>query len=275
MQYLYTKMHTLEIELVFEPDSVSNNFTHNSPIKPKHIYNIPLDLVSQDTEPADVEPPKQSIQRPSKKEQSQELGLGFVQISVTAATPMVEDADKGFLDDIKEDDESDDAHSVDRESLEKDVAEVVDEILEEASMETHKKVAAEAARAAQERQSKQKPSVTIVDAKRSSGDGASAAASSTVGSIKPKKEPVRSGPPSVPPPPPPVVQQQSLDDNKFEANFDDAQFDANFDDAFDEEPDLPKQHFGGRASIPDELDPNQVCSRGQYEVNFFYCHMVD
>lgn len=223
-----------------------------------HPSKFPLiNANAQDTEPTEVEPPKK-LTRPTKKElridAPQELGLGFVQISVTAATPMVEEADKSFLDDIKEDDESDDAHSVDRESLEKGVAEAVDQILEEASVETHKKVAAEAARVAKER-SKQKPSVTIVDAKRSSSDGPAPAA---VGTMKPKKEPVRSGPPSVPPPPPPVVQQQSIDDNKFEANFDDADFEANFDDAYGEEPDLPKQHFGGRASIPDELDPNQV-----------------
>lgn len=167
----------------------------------------------------------------------QELGLGCVQISVTAATPMVEEADKGFLDDIKEDDESDDgSSSVDRASIEKDVADAVDEILEEARIETHKKVAAAAAAVAKEK-SKQKPSVTIVDAKRTA----------------------RAGPPSVPPPPPPVQeQQQSIDDNKFEANFDDAKFEANFDDAFGEEDELPKQQFGGRASIPDELDSNQV-----------------
>lgn len=82
-------------------------------------------------------------------EHPQELGLGFVQISVTAATPMVEDADKSFLDNIiKEEDESEleeeeeaeAAEAAKRESqqlqrnpeLEKEVAEAVDEIIEEA-----------------------------------------------------------------------------------------------------------------------------------------------
>lgn len=178
---------------------------------------------------------------------------------------MVEEADKSFLDDIKEDDESDDSHSVDRESIEKDVAEAVDEILEEARMETHKKVAEAAAAVAQAKSKQQKPGVTIVEAKRSSDAPKQPAqpaqpAQPVVGIIKPKKEQVRSGPPSVPPPPPPVAQQQqqSIDDNKFEANFDDAKFEANFDDAFGEDTELPKQHFGGRASIPDELDENQV-----------------
>uniref|UniRef100_A0AAG5D9S3 FCH and double SH3 domains protein 2 n=1 Tax=Anopheles atroparvus TaxID=41427 RepID=A0AAG5D9S3_ANOAO len=46
----------------------------------------------------------------------------------------------------------------------------------------------------------------------------------------------------------------------FEANFE-ANFDANFDDAFGQsasQPELPKQVVGGRASIPEELEPHQL-----------------
>lgn len=53
-------------------------------------------------------------------------------------------------------------------------------------------------------------------------------------------------------------------ESNFEANFE-ANFDANFDDAFGEpeppkpvEQPYPKQMVGGRASIPDELDSQQL-----------------
>lgn len=227
---------------------------------------------------SDNQQPQQKS-RPKKEvrvdEHPQELGLGFVQISVTAATPMVEDADKSFLDDIKEDEEPEQISDEDRKSLEKDVAEAVDEILEEARVETNKKVFKKSdSKDKPDNKPKQKPSVTIKDTKKSSVDSPT----STAEVIKTKKEPMRTAPPSVPPPPPPIpIQQQqssSIDDNEFEANFDDAKFEANFDDAFGEEPQLPKQLCGGRASIPDELDPNQVKSIQIFDLILFYVHFV-
>ena len=96
------------------------------------------------------------------------------------------------------------------------------------------------------------------------------------------------------PPEPPVVQQQpqkqqpmQVEEDKFEVDFD-AHFEANFDDAFgnnnnnnnnnatvanndafapsriddafssSSEPEIPKQVVGGRASIPEELEPHQL-----------------
>lgn len=62
-------------------------------------------FMSKDSEPEEERP---RIKKEIKvDDHPQELGLGSVQISVTAATPMVEDADKSFLDNmIKEEDES-------------------------------------------------------------------------------------------------------------------------------------------------------------------------
>lgn len=229
----------------------------------------------QQTESDNQQPQKKS--RPKKEvrvdEHPQELGLGCVQISVTAATPMVEDADKSFLDDIKEDEEPEQISDEDRKSLEKDVADAVDEILEEARVETNKKVFKKSdSKDKPDNKPKQKPSVTIKETKKSSVDSPT----STAEVVKTKKEPMRTAPPSVPPPPPPIQQQQSasIDDNEFEANFDDAKFEANFDDAFGEEPQLPKQLCGGRASIPDELDPNQVQSTRIFYLILLYANFV-
>lgn len=154
-----------------------------------------------------------------------ELGLGFVQISVTAATPMVEDAQKSFLDDtIQEEDEDVDDDSPKNErkrtaELEKGVADAVDEILEEARVETSKRPS-------------QPPPLP-----------------------PPKKvaSPPMDDDDDLPPPPPPE------DGDKFEASFEEhfeANFEANFDDAFGNEAHPPI--VGGRASIPEELEPDQL-----------------
>lgn len=45
-------------------------------------------------------------------------------------------------------------------------------------------------------------------------------------------------------------------EDKFEANFE-AAFEANFEDAF-APTEAPKQVVGGRASIPEELEPHQL-----------------
>lgn len=80
-----------------------------------------------------------------------------------------------------------------------------------------------------------------------------------------------SSPPAMPPPPAPptvirakpdiVPEADAVDPNHFEANFD-ANFDADFDAAFDSPPppedNTPKQVVGGRASIPEELDSQQL-----------------
>ncbi|KAL9700514.1 hypothetical protein quinque_003955 [Culex quinquefasciatus] len=72
---------------------------------------------------------------------------------------------------------------------------------------------------------------------------------------------------SLPPPPleePAAPFEANFDGGSaggaFEANFE-ANFDANFDDAFGSaqpEPEIPKQVVGGRASIPEELEPHQL-----------------
>lgn len=78
-----------------------------------------------------------------------------------------------------------------------------------------------------------------------------------------------SSPPAMPPPPAPptvirpkpdiVPQSEVVDPNHFEANFED-NFEANFDAAFDSPTadNTPKQVVGGRASIPEELNEQQL-----------------
>lgn len=167
----------------------------------------------------------------------------------------MEDADKSFLNEIiKEEDEQEEkgddsiVQSIKRDELEKEVAEAVDEILEEARIETSKRPNSK---------SKQFENSDLRD--EPNNKFANKEASNSLHSRD--KQVPRVGPPSVPPPPPPVP---AVDDNKFEANFE-----ANFDDAFGEpeQHELPKQ-LGGRASIPDELAPHQLeCLQNLKESN--------
>lgn len=117
-----------------------------------------------------------------------------------------------IIKEVDEKDKKDSAQQMMRNEIKRDVAEAVDEILEEARIETSKK---------------------LVDD------------TSVVASFRPEKQTSRSGPPppSVPPPPPPLPAsiEPTKDDNNFEANFE-----VNFDDAFGEPtPELPKQ-LGGK-----------------------------
>lgn len=117
------------------------------------------------------------------------------------------------------------------------MAEAVDEILEEARIETSKR-----------------PQSKPLDKNETNATANKEISNSPV--TREKQQGSRFGPPTVPPPPPPVSTSIE-DDNKFDANFE-----ANFDDAFGEadqtdQPELPKQ-LGGRASIPDELAPHQL-----------------
>lgn len=167
---------------------------------------------------------------------------------------MVEDADKSFLNDIiKEEDENgeqEETSQLKRDTqLEKEVAEAVDEILEEACIESRKQ---------KPPQSKEKPietSKTEIDSKSTEEIIQKESHKAPVDPPVVKQQPARPGPPSVPPPPPPpsIQSRISLEDE------DENMFEANFDDAFGETPEaiLPKQ-LGGRASIPDELEPHQL-----------------
>lgn len=141
---------------------------------------------------------------------------------------MVEDADKSFLNDIiKEEEDSEEIQEDNNKQikrdvqLEKEVAEVVDEILEEAHIETTKRPQQKKTQPVQQTESEEKPM--------------------EVSNVRMEKQP-RVGPPSVPPPKPPVQTASIDDDNQFEANFE-----ANFDDA-----------FGESDSESDELEPHQL-----------------
>lgn len=102
-----------------------------------------------------------------------------------------------------------------------------------------------------------------------SGDDVEAVAESPTSSQSSDSPPI-SSPPAMPPPPAPTVIRPKPDivpeaeADQFEANFE-ANFDANFDAAFDSPPHPPpqedittKQVVGGRASIPEELDSQQL-----------------
>lgn len=246
-------------------------------------------------------------------------GLGTVQISVTAATPMVEDADKSFLNDIiKEEEEDEEEINLDEQKtsagqssknadqlkrdkqLEEEVAEAVDEILEEARIETSKRPQPKKTKTLDKSDSKDEPAKptaapaqppppapvsapaappppapTVVKPEPPkqqpppppppiSSSSSSDLPKAPAGNVVKVDKPMRSGPPppSVPPPPPPM-QTASMDDddNKFEANFE-----ANFDDAFgesDPEPESPQpdlQQQQQKSARPEQL-PKQLGGR--------------
>lgn len=154
---------------------------------------------------------------------SSDGALGCVQISVTAATPMVEDADKEFL--PQEEEES-------RDSPPEPEPEI-----------------------------QQQPQPTQMTASEVYND-------TILEESEPEDdEPIKPPPKMAPPPLPPAAaaaaaqekksDPESPDPNAFEANFE-AAFEANFDSAFDNDSEVPKQVVGGRASIPDELDTQQL-----------------
>lgn len=162
---------------------------------------------------------------------------------------MVEDAEKKFLDDtIQEEDESEleqEEKTIRRDpEMEKEVANAVDEILEEARIETSKA------------RPKQPPPLPPTKVEKSTSEE------------QPPQKPAKPQPPAAPPKPciirpkkeeKPKEKQTEPDafgEDKFEANFE-AAFEANFDDAFAPS-DAPKQVVGGRASIPEELEPDQL-----------------
>lgn len=133
------------------------------------------------------------------------------------------------------------------------MADAVDEILEEARIESSKRPKPKSnSKKSKTSDSKDESIIPTTDkdiSELSNGDP------SVTGANRAEKQAPRTGPPTVPPPPPPSsVQTVSIqDDNEFEANFE-----VNFDEAFGEPtPELPKQ-LGGRASIPDELEPHQL-----------------
>lgn len=226
-------------------------------------------------------------------------GLGTVQISVTAATPMVEDADKSFLNDIiKEEEEEDEEINLDEQKassdqpsqnadqlkrdkqLEQEVAEAVDEILEEARIETSKRPQPKKTKTLDKTDSKDDPAIAKAappaqppPAPPAPAQVAAPAAppppvpsAPTVVKPEPPKQPPP--PPAAPapssdlpkaaaanvvkvdkpmrsgppsvPPPPPPVQTASMDEDD---NKFEANFEANFDDAFgesDPEPESPQ-----------------------------------
>lgn len=127
---------------------------------------------------------------------------------------MVEDADKSFLNDIiKEEEEEDDDEEINLEQqtsakpskhadqlkrdkqLEKDVAEAVDEILEEAALETSKRPQPKKTKALDKSDSKDDPAVTKV----------------TTAPVPPPTAVAVVPPAAPPPPPPPAVKPPSND----------------------------------------------------------------
>ncbi|XP_063699365.1 protein nervous wreck isoform X2 [Culicoides brevitarsis] len=211
-------------------DAPTFNLNFNK-VKHNNKMDMDLDLTSS----AQKKVPAVSIVCEDAEEQSQDPeesgkassngALGCVQISVTAATPMVEDADKEFLPQDEEE-------------------------ARDSPPEPEPEVKQQPPPPQQQQQPQAVTEVyndTILEESEPDEDD----------------EPMKSPPKMAPPPLPPSAvaeeksEPQAADPNAFEANFE-AAFEANFDNAFGNDSEVPKQVVGGRASIPDELEPQQL-----------------
>ncbi|XP_065087860.1 protein nervous wreck isoform X2 [Ochlerotatus camptorhynchus] len=188
--------------------------------------------------------------------------LNFAHIIVTAATPMHEDADKQFSPPPEEQNEE-------------QAEDQATEIIEKQEQETQEVSAKEKSKVEsppkeipqpkpqpkpeQKQQQPTKPPTPPKPAKPPSPPKPVKPAS------PPKEQHKVSSPPSQesalaedPLPAPLEEPAAPFESTAFEANFE-ANFAANFDDAFgNNQVEIPKQVVGGRASIPEELEPHQL-----------------
>ncbi|XP_061506529.1 protein nervous wreck isoform X1 [Anopheles gambiae] len=200
--------------------------------------------------------------------------LNFAQIIVTAATPMHDEPDKKFLP-TEEAPTADDAESEIVEKQEQEKQEI------SGKQKSHEPEAPEkppTPPTAQEPAAKPKsapPKPAKPPSPPKPEKPATAPKPTNVAGKSPSaKKPERVRPSAVPEPEPeqeaaaapiedpvaPFGDPGAPFETNFEANFE-AGFAANFDDAFGQSsspPEVPKQVVGGRASIPEELEPHQL-----------------
>ncbi|XP_029735173.2 protein nervous wreck isoform X2 [Aedes albopictus] len=192
--------------------------------------------------------------------------LDFAQIIVTAATPMHEDSDKQFPPPPEELDEE-----------EEQTEEQSTEIIEKQEQETQEVSAKEKSKA--ESPPKEEPQAPQKQPTKPPTPPKPAKPPSPPKPAKPASPPKEVQPKAATPPsmepiaadepePAPLEEPEAPFESSgfessgfeaaFEANFE-AGFAANFDDAFgSNQPEIPKQVVGGRASIPEELEPHQL-----------------
>uniref|UniRef100_A0A182JYR8 FCH and double SH3 domains protein 2 n=1 Tax=Anopheles christyi TaxID=43041 RepID=A0A182JYR8_9DIPT len=200
--------------------------------------------------------------------------LNFAQIIVTAATPMHEDADKKFAPgEEAPKDEDEQTEIVEKQEQEKqeisDKQKSQDGEVQKAPTPPSQEPLAKPKSAPPK---PAKPPSPPKPEKPATAPKPSNVAAKSATAKKPER--VRpAGASSVPEPEPePELDATPIEDPvapfgdpvaPFEANFEanfEASFAANFDDAFGESspPEVPKQVVGGRASIPEELEPHQL-----------------
>ncbi|XP_053675392.1 protein nervous wreck [Anopheles nili] len=177
--------------------------------------------------------------------------LNFAQIIVTAATPMHEEPDKKFP--PPETDEEP-AEIVEKQEQEKQEisSKQKSQDVDLPSQEPSSKPASTAPSKPAKPPSPPKPEKPATAPKPTNVAAKTATA----------KKPERVRPEPQPEPEPeaaPIEDPVAPFEANFEANFE-AGFAANFDDAFGQssQPEIPKQVVGGRASIPEELEPDQL-----------------
>ncbi|XP_053686877.1 protein nervous wreck [Sabethes cyaneus] len=186
--------------------------------------------------------------------------LNFAQIIVTAATPMHEEPDKKFPpppDDLREEDEEADDNQA-------------EEIVEKQEQETQEVSAKEKSKVESPPKEQPQPPKQVPPTKPPTLPKPVKPPSppKPVKAESPPKEQQKVTSPPVnetleeesdeESAPPPLEEPAAPFEATFEANFE-ANFAANFDDAFGNSPaEIPKQVVGGRASIPEELEPHQL-----------------
>uniref|UniRef100_A0A182M6T9 FCH and double SH3 domains protein 2 n=1 Tax=Anopheles culicifacies TaxID=139723 RepID=A0A182M6T9_9DIPT len=191
--------------------------------------------------------------------------LNFAQIIVTAATPMHEEPDKKFppAEDVPPAGDEEQAEIVEKQEQEK-------QEISSKQKSQDAEVPKPPTPPSQESSTKPKtappkpakPPSPPKPEKPATAPKPTNVAAKTATAKKPER--VRQGTVPEPDPEPepeatPIEDPVAPFEANFEANFE-AGFAANFDDAFGQssQPEVPKQVVGGRASIPEELEPHQL-----------------
>ncbi|XP_058838386.1 protein nervous wreck [Topomyia yanbarensis] len=227
-------------------DKYGSQFSAPPPSQPPPV------VICEDPEAEEMESRADATAAGASEDSNQ---LNFAHIIVTAATPMHDEPEKKFLPPSEE-------QEADQEDQTTEIIEKQEQETQEVSAKEKSKVESPPKEQPQKQQAPPtKPPTPPKPAKPPSPPKPAKPAT-------PPKEKSKSPPPSVQDSieedpeeenlPPPIEEPAAPFEATFEANFE-ANFAVNFEDAFgNNQTEIPKQVVGGRASIPEELEPHQL-----------------
>ncbi|XP_055603690.1 protein nervous wreck [Uranotaenia lowii] len=243
-------------------DKYGSQFSAPPPSQPPPVVICEEPEEEEEEEEEEQEPPRTETAAAIAKSEQDQLNLMSAQIIVTAATPMHEEPDKKFPP------PPEDAQA-DEDSAEEQQTEIIEK-QEQEKAEVSAKEKSKVDSPPKEQPKPPQPPVTKPPTPPKPAKPPSPpkpAKPTVIAKVKPKPDPPAAAKEPEQPPAAPIEDPVAPFETTFEANFE-ANFAANFDDAFgsssssnsqpEPEPEIPKQVVGGRASIPEELEPHQL-----------------